>query len=228
MIQFNLLPDVKLQYIKTQRLQRLIVSICIIASVAALALFLAMILVVDLWQHRSINDLTSKIQTASAQLQSTKNLNKVLTVQNQLNSLDSLHSQKPEAKRLFGYLYTATPDKVTISDMTVDFSAHTMTITGAAPTLKNVNTFVDSLKFTMYKAGTDDTTQHAFSDVVLSSFGRNEQGASYTIDLNFDSVIFDNTKDIKLIVPDRITTRSIVDSPNVLFNGPPPKTGEDL
>lgn len=227
MIQFNLLPDVKLEYIKTQRLQRLIISVCIIASAAALALFLVMVLVVDVWQNRTISGLTSKIQSASSQLQATPNLNKVLTVQNQLNSLDSLHSQKPEAKRLFSYLHKATPDKATISDMTVDFTQNTMTITGAAPTLKDVNTFVDSLKFTMYKTGADSTAKHAFTGVVLSSFGRNEQGATYTIDLSFDSIIFDNSQDVQLIIPKRTTTRSIVDSPNVLFNEAPKTSGED-
>jgi len=219
MIQFNLLPDVKLEYIKTQRTQHLVTSVSFLASAAAIAIMVVLVLTVDVWQHKSINDLSGDIKTASKKLTATPDLDKILTVQNQLKALDGLHNDKAAANRLFGYLSQVTPTEATISDLTLDYTADTMTITGNAPTLDVVNTFTDSLKFTKYQADDSSDKQTAFSDVVLTTFGRSSEGATYTIDLTFDPIIFSNTDTVKLLVPNIISTRSIVEQPAALFEG---------
>lgn len=221
MIQFNLLPDVKLEYIKAQRTKRFVTAISLLASGASLFIFAVLALTVNVWQAKTINDLSDDINATSNQLRATPDLNKILTVQSQLNSLDDLHGQKPAVKRLFGYLSQVTPTEATIGDMTADYAANTMSISGRAPTLDAVNTFTDGLKFTKYQLEGSTETVVAFSDVVLSSFGRSEDGASYTIDLAFDPVIFDNTQDVELLVPSIVTTRSITEKPSVLFEQQP-------
>jgi len=219
MIQFNLLPDVKLEYIKTQRTKHLVTSISFLASAAAVAVLIVLVLTVDVWQHKSISDLSGDIKVASNKLTSTPDLDKILTVQNQLNALDGLHDDKAAAGRLFGYLSQVTPDEATISDLKVDYTGYTMTITGNAPSLDVINTFTDSLKFTKYQADGSSDKQAAFSDVVLSTFGRSPEGATYTIDLTFDPIIFSNTDSVKLLVPNIVTTRSVIEQPSVLFEG---------
>jgi len=101
MIQFNLLPDIKQQYIKAERQKHLIVFISTVASIAAIALLVVLILIVDVWQKKSISDLNGDIKNNTSQLSSTQDLNKILTVQNQLNSLGPLHDKKAVAGRLF-------------------------------------------------------------------------------------------------------------------------------
>lgn len=219
MIQFNLLPDVKLEYIKTQRTKHIVMVIGMLASAASLVVFSLLVLTVDVWQHKTLNDLSSDIKKTSEQLKSTPDLNKILTVQSQLGSLSTLHGQKPAAQRLFGYLAQVTPDKATISDMTVDYTQNTLSISGKAPTLDVVNTFTDGLKFTKYQVKGSDDKLAAFSNVVLSSFGRSEEGAIYTITLSFDPTIFSNASPITLDVPNIVTTRSVVEQPSVLFDG---------
>lgn len=217
MIQFNLLPDVKLEYIKAQHTKQLVTSICFLAGAVSIGVLIVLVLTVDVWQHKTINDLSGDIKTTSAQLKATPDLNKILTIQNQLGALDGLHNDKAAAARLFSYLSQVTPTNVTISDLKVDYTADTMTISGDAPTLDAVNTFTDSLKFTKYQVdGSTDSTL-AFSKVVLSSFGRSSTGATYSIDLSFDPVIFDNTQSVKLLVPNIVTTRSIIEQPTELF-----------
>ncbi|HET7629769.1 MAG TPA: hypothetical protein VFK03_00175, partial [Candidatus Saccharimonadales bacterium] len=151
MIQFNLLPDVKLEYIKTQRTKNFVVAISLIAGASAIAIFVLLMLTVNIWQAKTIGDLSQDIKSTSQQLKATPDLDKILTVQSQLGSLHSLHEQKAAAPRLFGYLAQVTPDKATISDITVDYSLNTMSITGNAPSLDVVNTFTDGLKFTKYQ-----------------------------------------------------------------------------
>jgi Tfp pilus assembly protein PilN len=216
MIQFNLLPDVKMKYVRTQRIKRTVISASILLSGAALAIFIILLLTVDVWQKKTLSDLSGDIKTSSTELQKTPDLDKILTVQNQLSAINSLHQQKPVATRLAGFLSQVTPTTVTISDITADYTANTLSITGNAATLDNVNTFVDSLKFTKYQAGGSGDTL-AFSDVVLSTFSRTSTGATYTITLNFDPTIFSDANDVTLIVPDIISTRSITEQPSALF-----------
>jgi Tfp pilus assembly protein PilN len=219
MIQLNLLPDVKLEYIKTQRLKRTIVSVSVIASAAALFVFLFLVLTVDVWQKKTISDLSGDIKTQSSKLQNTPNLNKILTIQSQLNSLDNLHNDKPVAIRLMDFIGQVTPSTATISDLKADYTENTLTITGNAPTLDAVNTFVDGLKFTDFTTDNGGESKKAFSNVVLTQFSRDATKATYTISLSFDAAIFDSNNNVTLSVPNKITTRSIIEQPTTLFQG---------
>jgi Tfp pilus assembly protein PilN len=216
MIQLNLLPDVKLQYLKVRRTQRLVVSVSTVLIAASLFVFVLLIGTVDVFQKKSLNDLNKDIGTYTNQLQNTPNLNKILTVQNQLQVLTSLHDQKPAASRLFGYLKQLTPSSASISQFNIDYTQNTITITGNAKSLDDVNAFIDTLKFTTYNQSSGSST-NAFTAVVLSQFSRSTSGATYTITATFDPAIFDSKNNVKLTVPNIISTRSVVEQPTDLF-----------
>lgn len=217
MIQFNLLPDVKIQYLKARRMQRLVISGSIVAMIAALTVLALLLGTVYIFQKKNLSDLNRDIGTYGNQLEGTPNLNKILTVQDQLNILTSLHNQKPVASRLFGYLQQLTPSSASISQLSTDYVQHTISITGAAQSLDVVNTFIDTLKFTTYKVNGSSAAPAAFSNVVLSEFGRTSTGASYTITVRFAPAIFDNANAVALSVPNIISTRSAIEQPTDLF-----------
>jgi Tfp pilus assembly protein PilN len=216
-VQFNLLPDIKVEYLKARRQQHLVVMVSTIASVVAVAIFALLITVVYGLQKKNINDLNTDIHTASTQLQGTQDLTKILTVQNQLKALPALHDKKVVASRMFDYLTQVTPANVSITKLDVDFSLNTMTVSGSGPDLTAVNTFTDSLKFTKYTTKTQTSQTNAFSSVVLSNFTRNSKNATYEITFKFDPVIFGETQEVQLTVPQIISTRSEVDKPADLF-----------
>jgi len=216
MIQLNLLPDVKMQYLKVRRTQRLVVSVSTVLIVASLVVFVLLIGTVDVFQKKNLNDLNRDISTYTSQLQNTPNLNKILTVQNQLQVLTSLHDQKPAATRLFGYLKQLTPSTASISQFDIDYTQNTASITGNAKSLDDVNAFTDTLKFTTYNQS-GGTATPAFSNVVLSQFSRNSSGATYTITASFDPTIFNSKNNVTLTVPNIISTRSVVEQPTDLF-----------
>jgi|SRR6185437_14650531 len=216
MIQLNLLPDVKLQYLKVRRTQRLVVSISMLLIVASLFIFVLLIGTVDVFQKKNLSDLNHDISTYKSQLQNTPNLNKILTVQNQLQVLTSLHDQKPAATRLFTFLQQVTPSDANISQFNIDYTQNTVSITGAAGSLDTVNAYTDTLKFTTYKKS-DGTSANAFSAVVLSQFTRTSSGATYTITATFDPAIFNSANNVSLTVPNIISTRSIIEQPTDLF-----------
>lgn len=215
MIQFNLLPDVKLEYIRARRMKQTISLAA--TAVTALALFVVIILslVVYVFQRQHLANLSRDIKQDAAKLQEIPDLNKILTIQNQLRSLPDLHGKKPVVTRLQTYIRQVTPTQVSIATLNVNFEEQTMEFRGAADSISTINKFVDTLKFTDYKAG--DGEGKAFSEVVLSNFGRDDKGASYTLNLKFDSQIFDSSTDVTLSVPNIISTRSETEKPTDLF-----------
>ncbi len=219
-VQFNLLPDVKIQYIKAHRQKQLVLFISTISVIASVVILILLVSIVFVVQKKSISDLSRDISASSDELQSTPDLTKMLTVQNQLRSLPSLHASKPVASRIFGYMNQSTPSDVSISRLNVDFAQNTMTISGSAASLETVNKFVDTLKFTTFHTESASKDERpSFKDVVLAAFGRDSKGASYSITLAFDPVIFSEAEQVTLTVPNKITTRSQIEQPAALFQG---------
>lgn len=230
MIQFNLLPDVKLEYIKARRERRLVVSIAVIAVGVSVGL-LVLVFMVGVFQKKHLSDLSTDITKESKQLQDKPQINKVLTVQNQLQSIGGLHDGKPSASRLFNYFNELTPAQANITNLELNFAENTILIEGDADALSTVNKYVDTLKFTTYHMADNagDTSggklPFAFSNVVLSTFGvasNDKESAdktkiTYSITLAYDPLIFDVTKEVSLEVPNKVTTRSQLLQPTDLF-----------
>lgn len=217
MIQFNLLPDVKIQHVKSQRTKRLV----ILASIAVAGVSVGVLVLLfsyTLTQKRHLGNLNKDIDSLSSELQSNSELSRILTVQNQLKTLPGLYNGRPAVGRLPGYIDQTTPAGVGINSMSLDFSTSAMNVTGNAASLELVNNYVDTLKFTTFKTEDSSEATSAFKGVVLSSFGKTEKGASFTIDFTFDPAIFDETKNIQLVVPNIVTTRAQVPTQD-LFNG---------
>lgn len=224
-IQFNLLPDVKLDYIKTERTRNTVIAASIIVSAVSLAIFLALLFTVGVLQKKQLSDARIEVEKASKDFQDTPELGSALTVQNQLTTLSGLHKDKNISSRIFNYLPQLTPTNVNISSLTVDFENSTMTVTGTAVSQQAVNTFIDTLKFTTYKIGSGEAV-HAFPSVIESSFGIAAGNVSYGLNIQFDPKLFSN--DIlnsdgepqapQLSVPTLTTTRSVLElTSNPLF-----------
>lgn len=217
MIQFNLLPDVKLAYVKAQRTKRLVMGSAFIATAAAFAIFALLFLGVHVVQKVRISQLSGDIKSKTEELKSNKDLDKVLTIQNQLNSLGGLHDEKVAASRTLAFIQQVTPSEVAISTLSTDYTANTMVLTGQSPSLDRVNTFIDTLKFSKFNTADDPQGQKAFSDVVLSQFGRSETATTYTITLAYEPALFGPDVNSLLVVPKGVTTNSVIDQPGALF-----------
>lgn len=199
MIQLNLLPDVKLQFIKAQRQKHLVITVSVFTTIACVVIFLFLAVTALVWQKKSINDLTKDISASSADLTDTAELDKILTVQNQLSTLPGLHDQKVVSSRLFNVLQQVTPLEASVANLTVDFAASTMVIDGKAMDIRTINAFVDGLKATQLTTANNPEARAAFSDVVLASFGRAED-ATYSITLSFLPEMFAVTEQPTLVV----------------------------
>jgi Tfp pilus assembly protein PilN len=232
MIQFNLLPDVKLQYIKARRQKRTVMMTSVLVAGASLTIFVLLFMVVNVTQRTHLSNLEKDITKNKSELSAKPELAKILTIQNQLNSLPDLHKQKPVATRVFGYVQQLTPQNVSISSFKVNFGDQTIKIEGSADSLATVNTFTDTLKFTNYVVESQESDQTlAFSEVVLANFAvatgsvkDKNKAATYSITLKYDPTIFSSDKAVKLQVANKITTRSETEKPSAVFQAKPTET----
>ena len=217
MIQFNLLPDVKLEYVRVQRLKHTVISGAVLAASGAFAIFLLLFVTVNVVQRQALSAKSNDIKKYSAELKNTPDLNKILTIQNQLAALPGLHAQKPATSRLFSFIQQITPQNVLLTDFADDYVANTMVITGQTTSLDRVNTFVDTLKYTKY-ADKTTTDGKAFTSVVLSQFARSSTATNYTITATYVPALFDNASPaVALTVPFVISTQSVTDQPVTIF-----------
>ncbi len=223
MIQFNLLPDVKLEYVKTKRTKRTVILGAISVTSLIVFVFVLLFMIVNVFQKQHIGNLTEDIKNKTKELKDVPDLDKVLTVQNQLKALPGLHEAKPATSRLTDYLVQLTPSNAKITDVEVDYEGGTMSINGTATTIEVINQFADILKFTDLKEG--ESTKRAFSEVVLPSFGvaSKDGRVNYSLEFKFDPVIFDNTKSVQLVVPSIVSTRSVTEKPTDLFEQKQPE-----
>lgn len=217
MIQFNLLPEVKLDYIRAQRTKRVVMVIASLAAMVSVSILILLFVLVNVLQKNHLNNLSSDVTKYTDELKAIPDLDKVLTVQNQLNSLPALHDQKAVVSRLYSYIGKVTPSKVTVSKFTADYVNNTFSIEGEAANLERVNQYADTLKFTEYTTVIGGATGKAFSGVVLTDFSRNIDITTYKIDLAFDPVIFNSADTLTFTVPQITSTRSETEKPNPLF-----------
>lgn len=213
MIQINLLPSIKAEYVKAQRTKRMVVTISLIAiavSVGIVGLLAAYAYGAQTLQLNNAQDVTKKLEK---QIKDVDDLDKILTIQNQLAALTPLHESKPVMTRLFTYLQQTTPKDVTLAKYTVNNTESTWAVEGKAASIESVNKYVDTIKFTEIE-GQNGT--RAFSDVVLTSFAK-DSGGGYTFAINykFNSELFASSNpNIKLFVPPIVTTRSQTELPS--------------
>src|SRR3569833_152915 len=101
-------------------MKRNIISFFILVSLVAVALVVLLALYVHGAQVLARNQLQGDINKDSKQLQSMSNLGKVLTVQDALATLPTLHNQKPVDSRLFEYLKVLVPDQVSLNKIDLE------------------------------------------------------------------------------------------------------------
>jgi Tfp pilus assembly protein PilN len=234
-LQFNLLPDVKQEYLKTKKTKRTVITAAVAASALSAFILVFAMVTVYIINAKQLRDADGDIKKYSNQLQAVDSLDKILTIQNQLKSIGTLHQSKHKVSRLYTFLPQVTPAHVCVSQMSLDMASNSISFQGSSESQKSVNTFVDTLKFTKYKVGGKDSGLYAFPSVVESQFGIKAgpvdkansvkcQGApapsAYQLSVKFDPALFSNAAEIELSVPQGlVTTRSVLDDPSNIFNG---------
>ncbi len=223
MVQLNLLPDIKLQYIKTKRTKRMVIGISLVVIVASIALFLLMFSFVNIAQKGHISRLDKETSASISKIQNTPGINEILTIQNQLSVVNPAHEAKPATERVLPFINQFIPPGSKITNIQIDFTANTLSVSGTSPDIQTVNKIIDSFKFATFvtKSSPDDKSRHPFTDVVSSGLSvSNAAESPFSINMTFDKSIFVNTDEATIHIPGICSTRSCTEKPESLFAQP--------
>jgi Tfp pilus assembly protein PilN len=184
MIEINLVPDVKQELIKAERVRSVVISTSIFAGIIALAIVgLLAAYVFGVQTVRSALD-DDAIKKGGAQLASVEDLSKVLTIQNQLTKISELNSQKKIDSRVFDVLSAVIPpppNNIQVSGLLIDAANSRISLEGQTPTYDTLEVFKKTIDGAVITYKIDDeerqtrlATQISTSDV---SFGEDSTGA---------------------------------------------------
>lgn len=183
MIEINLLPNVKRELLKTRAMRNRVISISFlvggasIAAVVVLALILGSQIAAEAVQNGVIKDRNDKLMAV-------EDLNKVVTIQNQLTKINEQHSRKKINSRIFDVVTAVNPvapNNVSFSDIKVNPESKTITLEGSAV---NGYSALETLKKTILNTKVQTTDGDKSSKVSLTkeikdgdtSFGENSEG----------------------------------------------------
>jgi Flp pilus assembly protein TadG len=245
MIEINLVPDVKQEFIRAQRVRAQVISWSIFVGVIAVgAVVLLAVYVFGVQFGRSIYA-DSQIDNGYKTLSKTTDLSKLLTVQNQLTKITELHSASPETSRIFDTLTSVippAPNDIQISDLVVDTSLNNFTFTGVAPSgYAALETFKKTLSNSVveYTPATDGSNQSSssqtvplasdisISDVHYGLDANNNRVLTFSMGFTFAPELFDNTlSNVHIVIKDiGNNTDSYIGVPKSLFTQTPTSTG---
>jgi len=230
MIEINLVPDVKQDLIKAQRVRASVISISIVVGIAAVGI----VVVLALWvfgiqaARGLISDNT--IRDESKKLSSVEDISNTLTIQNQLSKIDGLHDSKNIDSRIFGILSTINPpapNRIAITSLTLDSETQTINIEAQAangyPALEVFKKTIAATKFNYTHDGESQSVSLA-SDMSDSdrSYGEDASGVKvlrFALSFTYPEELFARTsQNAQIIAPtQRNATDSFLGVPKSLF-----------
>ncbi len=238
MIELNLLPDVKREFVRAQRLRRQIIALMIFVSLGAAAVVVLIALYVYGGQLAIGAVLDGQIKSKSEELSQVEDIDSYLTIQNQLAALSGLHDGKMVYSRLFGYLPVlnpAAPNQVSISQLNIEEETNTVTIVANARDYRAVTVFENTLQNAQLQYtpfGSEEQQQEPLiQNIIIDEAGLSEDASgnrvvTFRATLEMNEAAFDrNSTETRVTVPNRNTTQSAQQVPRQVFSDNVPSEG---
>ena len=134
MIEVNLVPDVKKEFLRARKIRNIITFSVIIATSITIAITGILAFTVFVVQQVTLDNLKKDAETEYSSItRSHADLDTILTIQNQLTQIDTLNSNKFLTSRLFNVLVAIVPtgeNDVKVSEMKFDRSTNTLSVSG--------------------------------------------------------------------------------------------------
>jgi hypothetical protein len=226
MIQLNLLPDIKKEFINAQKTRAVVMSSSILVTIVAVGLAVLMFVYVTFLQQLQITLATNDIKDKEKQLNSVQDLSKYLTIQNQLASLPELHASKGVYSRLLSFLPVLNPNapnNVALTKLQLIALDKQVNFTGSTASFESLNVFVDTLRNAevSYK---DSSSQPQKSKMFESIMVQNssidklngKSSVSFTVIAQYVEPAFDaHNTEVTASVPNIKTSQSVTESPKL-------------
>lgn len=236
MIELNLLPDIKKEFLKAQRTRNTVISGAIIISIVAGAIVVLLATTVYGGQSLLIKNLNDEISKNHKTLASKQEINKYLAIQSQLKSVDDAAKTRSSYARLFDYLQQlnpATPFNVTLFDLNLAKDTSTITMSGSANNFEAVNNFratLERAKFSYTLENDQKQEVNLFTNVTNNAPSLSTVDgkviALFDFTVTFSAEAFDpSIEKYEVIVPKLVTSDGDRNAPKELFGEAPKQQG---
>lgn len=231
MIEINLVPDVKQELIRANRVRSSVISLSIVIAIAAAAAVVVLSLYVFGAQTLRSNLLDGSIDSEYKKLKDVKDLNNALTIQQQVGAISSIHDSTTVDSRLFDVLTTVIPKGTTVSNFSLDSDAKTITIEGVASGYNDLDVLKKTILATkfVYQNKDDDATAQSESVALATqvddgdrSLGQDDDGRQilrFSISFAYPDDLFSRTAiNGRIVAPSKTNaTDSRLSTPASLF-----------
>jgi len=226
MIQLNLLPDIKKEFINAQKTRALVMSSSIMVTLVAVGLSVLLFIYVTFLQQLQITLATNDIKSKQQELSGVSDLSKYLTIQNQLAALPELHAGKGIYSRLLNFLPVLNPNapnNIQLSQLQLAGSDKLVSFTGQTGSFESLNVFVDTLRnavVTYKDSSSVQQTSKIFDTVNVQSSAIDKSNGgnkvSFTVRATYFDAVFDaHNTDLTASVPNIKTSQSVTQSPKL-------------
>lgn len=180
MIQINLLPDVKREYLKAQQTKHAVVMVAILLSIVTVTLAALLFVYVRVLQPSHRTNIQKDIDSGIAKLKASEDAVEIVTVQGALEQIGALQDKKVVTSRVFNYVTSFTPRGVSYGAIKLDTATGIMTIAGVTSTHEKANELANNIKNASFTHEVNKQQQKLtpFSAVVFNSLSSNENSDS--------------------------------------------------
>jgi Tfp pilus assembly protein PilN len=213
MIEINLVPDVKQEFIKAQKIRSRVIAGAIMVGIISIGVVALMAFYIYAIQAGRNYLADESIKSSSKAYLKTADLSKTLTIQNQLTKISALNDDKKVDSRIFDLLNAIippAPNDVQVSDLTIDSTTNTITINGQA---SNSYAALEVFKKTIagasvkYSDGTSETQSKTLaSDISTTntSYGEDSSGKKvlkFTLSFAYVPELFSpQSKNVSIVI----------------------------
>jgi hypothetical protein len=238
MIQINLIPDVKQQYLNARKTRNIAVSVSIFAGFASVGLVVVLGLAIG---AQRVFEMTvdNGIKDEYAKLTAVDSLDEAVVLQKQLSTIPSLNNDKIVSSRLFNFLEAVNPggdNAVQFTNVTLNPDDTTLFIEGVAANYTAVDVFkktINSTKLTYVSDGSSQEESIASGiengDSSLGEDGDGQQVLRFSMTVTYNNNLFSNAISDAVIVSPKgpiDMTDSRTGVPDGLFSAAATDTGE--
>lgn len=230
MIEINLVPDVKQELLRAQRVRTTVISIAILAAIGFAAAVVLLSLYVFGGQTIRSTLVDNSIRSESEKLKEVEDLDKALSLQNQLNTITSIREKTTIDSRLFDILATVIPKSTAVSDISLDAEEKTITIQGETGGYNDLDALKKTILATKFEYLEEDDLNRKLHTVPLAekiedgdrSYGQDADGKRvlrFSISFVYSEELFSrNSLNGQVVAPSaRNATDSKLSIPSSLF-----------
>jgi Tfp pilus assembly protein PilN len=203
MIEINLVPDVKQELLRAQKVRNAVISLSVVVSIIVVGIVVLLSVWIFLVQGVRGFTLDKTIEDRSKTLANVEDIENTLTIQNQLAKLQTMHDDKNIQSRAFDLLQVVNPpapNDVRVTSLNVDAEEKSVTIQAQANGgFAALEVFKKTLAATTIKYTDDGEEQTVPLTESISdserSFGEDANGAKvlrFTLSFTYPEQLFSN------------------------------------